>query len=82
MSGELAYIDSATGLVACQVMDACFQGFTVMLDVKVTGRDDLAYPRGTTLTLPAHRVVPRKSIKRKKYGTYIKPYDWSEILGI
>lgn len=82
MSGELAYIDSFGGLVACQVMDAELLNETLVLDVKVTGKGNTLYKTGEIVHLSQTRVVPRKAIRRRKYSTKIMPYSWRQILGL
>lgn len=82
MSGDLAYMDTFGGLLACQVMDAWRSNGEVWLSVKITTKRDTSYKRGDRYTASARRIVPRKNVRRRKYGTTILPYDWGKILGI
>lgn len=75
----LAYVDSYAGLIPCRIVrvDDWADG-SCQARVTFTATRG-PYERGDTQTFNLRRVVPRTSIKRRKYSTLIMPYSWPEI---
>lgn len=79
--GTLAYFDSFGGLVPCRIVrvveTSCHQ---TAVFVKLTASRG-PYARNETVQTSISRVVPRSSIRRRKYTTIIMPYSWKEEVG-
>ena len=75
----LAYYDSFYGLVPVKVKRVIKEGARWEIEAIVTAnRKWGGYKRGTRIIASQLYIVPRTTIKRTKYNTYILPYDAAE----
>ena len=75
--GELAYFDGITGLTACKVISV--RSYKD-ISIQVTTNRTPGYKIGDLITTSGIWVIPRKYVKKRKYGHFVSPilYEWSK----
>lgn len=76
-AGDLAYMDSITGLVPVKVASVGHVHGWPRVTVKVTA-DRPAYDRGDTVTWPPTKIVPRASVKTRNHK-YVITNNWYAV---
>jgi hypothetical protein len=69
--GTLAYFDGIHGIVPVKVLQVNDSDITCLVTAKRHG-----YPKGYEGVFRLSGIVPRKALRKLKYGSHISPYKW------